>query len=50
MYRVAVTFGCFFGIAAFASAVRRRWVDIAAPLLLSCIWVYYLVELQVALK
>lgn len=40
----------FLGIAACAALVRRYWVDIAAPLLLNCIWVYYLVELQVALK
>jgi hypothetical protein len=40
----------FLGIGLFAALVRRRWVNIAAPLLLSGIWVYYLVELQVALK
>lgn len=40
----------FLAIVLFAALVRRRWVDIAAPILLSCIWGYYLVELQAALK
>jgi hypothetical protein len=37
-------------IAVTAAVVRRRWVDIAAPPLLLCIWAYYLIALQAALK
>ena len=37
-------------IATFATLVRRRWVDIAAPALLLCIWAYYVVQLQSALR
>lgn len=33
-----------------ATFVRRRWVDIAAPILLACTWAYYLTQLQGALK
>ena len=33
-----------------ATFVRQRWVDIAAPLLLICVWAYYLTQLQGALK
>jgi hypothetical protein len=33
-----------------ATIVRKRWVDIAAPILLLAIWTYYLVDLQAALK
>lgn len=38
-----------FVIALTATVVRRRWVDIVAPILLIGIWVYYLVDLQGAL-
>ncbi|HLY05857.1 MAG TPA: hypothetical protein VKR31_08935 [Rhizomicrobium sp.] len=37
-------------LAVFATVVRRRWVDIATPILLLCIWGYYLSQLQSALK
>jgi hypothetical protein len=37
-------------IAVTATFVRRRWVDIAAPILLMCVWAYYLTQLQGALK
>jgi hypothetical protein len=37
-------------IAATATFVRRRWVDIAAPILLMGVWTYYLTQLQGALK
>jgi len=33
-----------------ATIARKRWVDIAAPILLLAIWTYYLVDLQAALK
>lgn len=33
-----------------ATIVRKRWVDIAAPILLMCVWAYYLTQLQGALK
>ncbi|HEY1613042.1 MAG TPA: hypothetical protein VGF97_05020 [Rhizomicrobium sp.] len=37
-------------IALFAAIVRRRWVDIAAPILLLCCWGYFLSQLQAALR
>jgi hypothetical protein len=37
-------------IAITATLVRKRWVDIAAPILLMCVWAYYLTQLQGALK
>jgi hypothetical protein len=37
-------------VAATATFVRRRWVDIAAPILMLCVWSYYLTQLQGALK
>ena len=37
-------------VALFATFVRRRWVDIATPVLLLCLWGYYLSQLQTALK
>lgn len=37
-------------IAVTATFVRKRWVDIAAPILLICVWTYYLTQLQGALK
>jgi hypothetical protein len=40
----------FIAIALFSAVVRRRWVDITAPVLLLCIWGYYLSQLQSALK
>ena len=33
-----------------AMMVRKRWVDIAAPILLLCLWGYYIADLQGALK
>ncbi len=37
-------------VALTATIVRRRWVDIAAPPLLACIWAYYIVSLQGTLR
>jgi len=37
-------------IALVATILRRRWVDIVAPILLLVLWAYYLVDLQNALK
>jgi hypothetical protein len=37
-------------IAATATFVRKRWVDITAPILMLCVWTYYLTQLQGALK
>ncbi len=37
-------------VAATAAFVRKRWIDIAAPILMLCIWTYYLTQLQGALK
>ncbi len=33
-----------------AATVKTRWVQIACPILLTAMWVYYLVDLQGALK
>ncbi len=37
-------------IAITAALVRRRWVQVTAPFLLSGIWIYYFINLQSALK
>ena len=37
-------------IALIAMIWRKHWIDIAAPILLSVIWIFYFVDLQGALK
>lgn len=37
-------------VAILAATFRRRWIQIAAPLVLTAIWAFYLIDLQAALK